>query len=176
MQRPRNITEEEFTVLLSNLNKVGGCVGRHATDKKHVPGPKATSVPNRRGSDRPSKNRDAGINPAPPPQMREYRSKLEAAFAGKLDLDKKAGFIREWCYEPMSFKLSVGKRYRPDFLVWYPLGMERMLEFVEVKPKWGKNRRDGVTHLKWAAQKYPMFQWTLTWRENGGWVSENVEV
>jgi len=104
-----------------------------------------------------------------------YRSKWEAAYATKLDLEVTAGVIRSWRYEPMSFKLAVGKRYRPDFLIEHPLGAERKVEFVEVKGKWGKNRRDGLTHLAWCAQLYPMFTWTLTWRDvGGGWHQEEV--
>lgn len=121
---------------------------------------------------------DAGENPAPSPSVEKspYRSKWEAAYAAKLELEKQAGRIRSWCYEPMSFKLSKGKRYRPDFLIEHPLGSERRLEFIEVKGNWGRNRRDGMTHLKWAAQLFPMFTWTLTWREGHGWESCNVEV
>lgn len=54
----------------------------------------------------------------------------------------------------MSLKLAEGKRYRPDFLVVLPLGAEAKAELHEVKGKWTKNRRDGMTHLKWAAQRY----------------------
>lgn len=83
-----------------------------------------------------------------------YKSKLEAQYAAHLDLLQKAGEIRRWMYEPMSLKLSQGKRYRPDFLVVLPLGAEARTELHEIKGKWTKNKRDGMTHLKWAAQLY----------------------
>ena len=83
-----------------------------------------------------------------------YRSKLEAQYAAHLDILVKAGEIRRWAYEPMSLKLAEGKRYRPDFLVVLPAGLEANAEMHEVKGRWTKNRRDGMTHLKWAAQLY----------------------
>lgn len=83
-----------------------------------------------------------------------YKSKLEAQYAAHLDVLQKAGEIRRWMYEPMSLKLSYGKRYRYDFLVILPLGREAKPEAHEVKGKWTKNRRDALTHLKWAAQLY----------------------
>lgn len=105
-----------------------------------------------------------------------YRSKWEAAYAQQLDLEVKAGVVKAWRYESMSLKLAEGKRYRPDFLVQYPDGLEKPLTFVEVKGQWTKNRRDGLTHLKWAAQLYPMFTWILMWREAGQWESTIVRV
>ena len=83
-----------------------------------------------------------------------YKSKLEARYAAHLEILVKTGEIRRWEYEPMSLKLAEGKRYRPDFLVVLPLGAEAKAELHEVKGKWTKNRRDGMTHLKWAAQRY----------------------
>ena len=83
-----------------------------------------------------------------------HKSKLEARYAAHLDLLVRAGEIRRWEYEPISLKLADGKRYRPDFLVVLPLSMEAKAELHEVKGKWTKNRRDGMTHLKWAAQRY----------------------
>lgn len=115
----------------------------------------------------------AGSSPALSPT---YRSKWEAQYAVKLDLEVKAGIITAWRYEAMSFTLSKGKRYRPDFLIQHPYGMERRLEFVEVKGRWGKNRRDGMTHLKWCAQLYPMFTWTLAMRDGQGWEHRPVIV
>jgi hypothetical protein len=115
----------------------------------------------------------AGAIPAP---SSPYRSKWEAQYAAKLDLEVKAGIIQAWRYEAMSFTLSKGKRYRPDFLIQHPDGMEKRLEFVEVKGRWGKNRRDGMTHLKWCAQLYPMFTWTLAMREGQGWAHTLVIV
>lgn len=108
-------------------------------------------------------------NPAPSP----YRSKLDAAFATKLELELKAGFVKAWRYEPMSFKLANGKRYRPDFMIQYPDELERHVEFIEVKGHHA-NLRDSLTHLAWAAQRYPMFVWKLVKRINGHWEERQI--
>ena len=107
----------------------------------------------------------ATVRVSPPP----YRSKLEAQYAAHLDLLQKAGEIRRWAYEPMSLKLAEGKRYRPDFLVVLPAGREAKAEMHEVKGRWTKNKRDGMTHLKWAVQLYgDVFTFRLIeWKGHG---------
>lgn len=103
-----------------------------------------------------------------------YKSKWEASYAAKLDLEKHAGLIRQYWYEPFSLWLPGNVRYKPDFLIQYPLGMERSLEVVEVKG-WSKNRRDGMTRLKIAAALFPCFTWRLVKRtKGGGWDGEYV--
>lgn len=126
MQRTRTITEDDLKVLLGNMRKVSA-----APTKMKL-------------------NITSG-NPIVRPL---YKSKLEAQYAAHLDVLVKAGDIKRWVYEPMSLKLSEGKRYRPDFLVVLPLGREAKPEMREVKGKWTKNRRDAMTHLKWATQLY----------------------
>lgn len=144
---------------------VRGGVEGHATERTHVPGPKATSVPNRRGSDRPNKNRESGIDPAPSPSS-PSRSKLEARYANDLEGLRIAGQIAEWHYEPCVLKLSETARYRPDFLVVHR--ESHRMYFVEVKG-WSKNRRDGLTRLKWAAQKYWWWEFRLVEWTDGSW-------
>jgi Holliday junction resolvase RusA-like endonuclease len=56
-----------FEISEERLGKGRGGVVNHATDTTHVPGAKATTVTNRRGSEPPNKNREPGINPAPAP-------------------------------------------------------------------------------------------------------------
>lgn len=148
---PTFISEEEFQAMLAK-RMMGGA--------------------NARVADNASKCRSVS-NPTPSP----YKSKWESAYAAKLDLEVRAGVIRSWRYEPMSFKLSKGKRYRPDFMVVHPDGLEKRIEFREVKSRvWGKNRRDGITHLSWCAQLYPMFTWTLIFRNGQGWEEQPVQV
>lgn len=107
----------------------------------------------------------AGSNPAPAP----YRSKWEAAYASKLELEKHAGIIKAWWYEPFSLWLPGKVRYKPDFLIEMPYipGMERHLEIIEVKG-WSKNKRDGMTRLKIAAALFPCFVWRMVYRTKGG--------
>ena len=110
----------------------------------------------------------AGSNPASPP----YKSKWDAAYASKLDLEQRAGMIKAYWYEPFSLWLPGKVRYKPDFLIQYPDGLEQRLEIIEVKG-WSKNRRDGMTRLKIAAAIYNCFVWRLVYRtKGGGWDGE----
>lgn len=132
--------ESDLKAAEGRMGKVGGeGVGRKPT----VSPARRTSESLERSCSPPTINRYA-----------PYRSKLESQYAAHLDLLQKAGEIRRWAYEPMSLKLSHGKRYRFDFLVILPLGAEARPEAHEVKGRWTKNRRDAMTHLKWAAQLY----------------------
>ena len=174
MNTPR-MTEQELAeahrrIRISKMKQdtVRGGAGR-ATDATHGPAPKATTVTNRRGSDRASKNRDAGINPAPSP----YKSKWEAAYASKLELEKQAGIIKAYWYEPFSLWLPGKVRYKPDFLIQYPDGLEQRLEIKEIKG-WSRNRRDGITRLKIAAALFPCFRWTLVVKDKNGWDETEV--
>ena len=138
--KSRNPTEDDLKQFQANLKRIKGTVGGALSKETGTAySPQGTRRPELTG----------GV--APPPT---YRSKLETRYAAHLEMLVKAGEIRRWEYEPMSLKLSQGKRYRPDFLVVLPLGAEAKAELHEVKGRWTKNRRDGMTHLKWAAQRY----------------------
>ena len=102
-----------------------------------------------------------------------YRSKWEENYASKLELEKRAGIIKAYWYEPFSLWLPGKVRYKPDFLIQYPLGLERSLEIVEVKG-WSRNRRDGMTRLKIAAALFPCFTWKLARKTKNGWDEERV--
>jgi hypothetical protein len=133
--RPRRVIEEEDLVKYeANVARIKGTVGGGLNKAARVIASPLSGA----------------LLPTPSP----YRSKLEALYAAHLDMLVSAGEIRRWEYEPMSLKLSLGKRYRPDFMVVPPLGAEAKPEMHEVKGKWTKNRRDSMTHLKWAAQRY----------------------
>lgn len=97
----------------------------------------------------------------------QYKSKLEFAWAMRLEVMKREGEIDGWLYEPFTLKLAEGKRYRADFIAWgahvvcCQYGHEVRVPFIiayECKG-WHKNYRDSLTHLKWAAQRFPFFQW-----------------
>lgn len=115
----------------------------------------------------------AGSNPAPSP----YKSKWEAAYANKLELEKKAGLIMSYYYEPFSLWLPGKIRFKPDFMIHYDPeinGYTGYIEMIEVKG-WSKNRRDGMTRLKIAAALFPCFVWRLVYRtKNGGWDGEYI--
>lgn len=108
------------------------------------------------------------IASAPSPYY-PYKNKLEKAFAQQLDAEWRAGAINGWLYEPFSFKLAEGKRYRVDFITY---GEEGTVCY-EVKG-WHANVRDSLTHLKWAAQRFPFFKWRKAIRKGGGF--EHVDI
>ena len=120
---------------------------------------------------------EAGSNPAHAPleyKGQAYKSKGEYIYAVRLDLELRAGVIKAWWYEPFSLWLPGKVRYKPDFMIQYPDGLERKLEIVEVKG-WSKNRRDGMTRLKIAAALFPCFALKLATRSNGGWDETYIE-
>jgi len=97
-----------------------------------------------------------GVSAAPSP----YKSKLEAAFANHLVLLQKAGEIDGWLYEPFTFRLAEGKRYRVDFVSWVFASESNCFITTAYECKgWHANYRDSLTHLKWAAQRFPFFSW-----------------
>ena len=168
MSNTPRMTEQELAEchrrmrISKSKTRVGGGVGGGAIE---------------RDSPRKRNSREPGMldNPAPSPYP-PYKSKLEFQYSQHLDLLVKAGEVKAWWYEPTSFKLSAGKRFRPDFLIQYPDGMERRLEYVEIKSRFNKNIRDGLTHLAWCAQLYPCFTWRIVRWTGGGWDGSYVEV
>ncbi len=107
--------------------------------------------------------------PKPP-----YKSKLELAFALRLEVMRREGEIDGWLYEPFTFKLAEGKRYRVDFISWKFTQVEsfdgsraiyQLTTAYECKG-WHRNFRDAMTHLKWAAQRFPFFEWKKVTRNS----------
>lgn len=162
---PKRLYDETDLEIVNGKTRVKR--GRSGVDARHATGTTGSSS---EAAIQQTKSQRGELASSP------YRSKWEAIYAQQLDLEVNVGVVKAWRYEPISFKLAKGKRYRPDFLVQYPDGMEKPLTFIEVKGRWTKNRRDGLTHLKWAAQLYPMFTWILAWREGGQWESTIVKV
>lgn len=70
----------------------------------------------------------------------------ERARARELEADRRAGAIREWHYEPLSFRLGRDLFYTPDFL-W--IGSDGLLTAEEVKGKAGW--LDAKSKVKWKA-------------------------
>ena len=101
-----------------------------------------------------------------------YRSKWEAAYASKLELEKQAKVIKDYIYEMHTFKLAHRQYHRCDFLIWH---LDGSIEIAQVKG-YHKNLRAGIKGLKWAAQLNPWFTWTLKTWTGTGWDSHYVEV
>ena len=102
--------------------------------------------------------------PSPLPGWPKRTDKWNYAYAQYLELEKQAGHITNWWFEPFSLWLPGKVRYTPDFLIHYEL----LLQFVEVKG-WSRNLRDGITRYKLAAALFPCFSWKMVKRKGNGW-------
>lgn len=153
------LSEDDLTQLYKNMGKVRGGL----SVRMKSGGASRSTVP-------------SGVS-APSP----YKSKWEAAYASKLEMEKAGGLIRQWWYEPFSLWLPGKVRYKPDFMIQYePMAKVAMgstqfgLELIEVKG-WSRNRRDGITRLKIAAALFPCFVWRMVYRtKHGGWDGEYI--
>ena len=106
-------------------------------------------------------------NPAPSPQKPQYKSKLELAWATRLEVMRRNGEIDGWWYEPFTFRLAEGNRYRVDFIAWKwvegegvdgaPIG--RYVTTAYECKGWHRNMRAALIALKWSAQKFPFLAW-----------------
>lgn len=112
----------------------------------------------------------AGSNPAP--SSPSFKSKWEASFANHLELQLKAKVIRSYRYEGLTLRLAKGKYHRTDFVIGH---LDGTVELAQVKG-WHKNLRAGIAGLKWAAQLYPMFTWTMKRWTGTGWDSNYVDI
>lgn len=112
-----------------------------------------------------------------PPGWPKPSDKWNAAYCRFLDLERQAGRIKWFWYEPFSFWLVLpdkskgerGVRHKVDFMIWYPDGLERRIQMVEVKGYSKRNFRDGITRFKIAREKYPCFDWAIVKRKGNGW-------
>jgi len=103
-----------------------------------------------------------------PPGWPKPSDKWNAAYAQFLEKEKQAGRVAYWWYEAFSLWLPGQVRYRPDFLIQYPDGLERKLHFVEIKG-FSRNVRDGITRYKIAAALFPCFDWSMMKRKGNEW-------
>lgn len=105
---------------------------------------------------------------SPLPGWPKPSDKWNYSYAQYLELEKQAGRVAYWIYEPWSMWLPGGIRYKPDFLVVYPDGLELKPKLVEVKG-WSRNLRDGKTRYAIAAALFPCFDWAMVKRKGHGW-------
>lgn len=90
-----------------------------------------------------------------------YRmNKLEAAYAGILDAEKRLGIITWFGFEAVKLRLANSTHFTPDFAVVLPDGR---MEFREVKGFW---RDDARVKIKLAAELLP-FRFCAVTRERG---------
>ena len=112
-----------------------------------------------------------GSNPAPSP-FAPYASKWEQNYAIYLNLQLNAGEIKCWRYGRVTFRLAKGQYHRIDFIV---LRNDGRVQMDQIKG-WHPNLRAAIKGLKWAAQLWPMFYWTITKWNGSGWETVEIEV
>jgi hypothetical protein len=93
-----------------------------------------------------------------------YRSRWEKEYAEHLELQRMAKVISWWKYEPMTFRLADGAKFKPDFMVGYG---PAVIEFDEIK---GFERPAAILRWKVAAELYPMFRWRMLTKRDGAWI------
>lgn len=108
------------------------------------------------------------------PRIVPEMNKGETRYAQWLDLQQKAGDVKCWYFQAMTFKLAKDCRYTPDFVVF------RVDAQTCVDVKGRKTRPDG-TQTYWAeedakikirvaAQMFPMYRWVIAFPlQNGNW-------
>ena len=115
--------------------------------------------------------RSQGGSLAPSPFAPEA-NKWERNYSYYLDLQQHAGEILSWQYGRVTFRLAKGQYHRIDFIAQRHDGR---IQMDQVKG-WHPNLRAAIKGLKWAAQLWPMFYWTITKWNGSGWESTDVEV
>lgn len=113
-----------------------------------------------------------GSSPVAASKFAPYANKWEYNFANYLDLQQKAKEIRSWKYAGLTFTTAYRQYHRIDFIIGHN---DYSVEIAQVKG-YHKNLRAGIKGLKWAAQLYPMFTWTIKRWTGTGWDSNYVEV
>lgn len=97
-----------------------------------------------------------------------YRSKFEADYAKRLQLQLAIGMIRGFAYEADSLEIGLGARYTPDFRVRQLSGA---VEYLEIK---GYRREAAMVRLRVAAKLYPQFRFVLVTKVAGRWKHEVI--
>jgi len=92
----------------------------------------------------------------------KYRNRWEADYAQQLEALQRAGIIRRFWYEAITFKLGPDCRYTPDFTVQMADGT---IAFHEVK---GLRRAVGMVKIRVTSEQYPMWCFYLVERVRRG--------
>jgi hypothetical protein len=96
-------------------------------------------------------------------KMPNGMNQSEMRYAELLECMKRAGDIRDYRFQAMTFKLADDTRYTPDFVVTFN---DRM-ELHEVK---GFLREDAAVKFKVAAHQFQEFGWKMVrWEKKTGW-------
>lgn len=99
------------------------------------------------------------------------KNPTEKAYGELLELEKQAGLITWYAFEPIKLRLGKNTFYTPDYGVRLANGE---LELREVKGFW---RDDARVKIKTAAYLYPIFRFVAVTkkkkRDGGGWQRED---
>ena len=122
-----------------------------------LPQPAALAPKSPRGGRGKAVGHSAGV-----PNKTETR--FEQEFLRPMELSAQ---IHDWKYEPMSFRLSGGKRrsYRPDYVAWRDDGC---MTCFEIKGAY-KFSRDSREKFMSARAEYPWIAWEAWQWKNGVW-------
>jgi hypothetical protein len=101
--------------------------------------------------------------PIPVHKCEPRMNSWETSYAYALDLQRMAGLIRGWRFEPWKFILAPKTTYRPDFVVWMADGT---VQVHEVK---GFMREDAAIKIKVASEMNPWFRFFVVKKEGDGW-------
>lgn len=93
-------------------------------------------------------------------------TKLERAYAERLDALKHAGEVLWWVYESVNLKIGEGAWFKADFFVMKAGGE---LEVHEAKGFWAEAAR---VRIKVAASLYPFRFIAVTYSKREGWKTE----
>ena len=152
-------TEQDYQKVLTRHGVRGGVEG-------HASGAMAGNVaPLSLPKSQPVSNR--AVSPFAP-----YDSKWELNYATYLDLQQKDGAILSWRYGRFTFRLAKGQYHRIDFIV-KRCDLRNQMDQIK---GWHPNLRAAIKGMKWAAQLWPMFYWTITKWNGSGWETVEVEV
>jgi hypothetical protein len=98
-------------------------------------------------------------------------NKTEERYARYLEEQRRLGAVVDWLFAPASIRLADGLHFLPDFFVVFADGAA---EFVDVKAHDRKRDKalaeeDATVKIKAAAERWWMFGWVQTWRDENGW-------
>lgn len=170
-------SEKDLAQLIKNRDRDhiesvrGGVAASNKPHENRLPSP-----PRRAGVAQSAEQRvrNSPVAGATPVASSKYKSKLEAAFAAKLDLEMRARFftgLLGWWYERVNVRLPGKKNfYKPDFLVQRVDG----LTFYDTK---GKNKSDdrSLVKIKTAAGLNPWARFIQVRCLSGVWEERLIQ-
>lgn len=95
-------------------------------------------------------------------------NKTELAYSQNLELKKRAGYIIDWRFNAIRFRLGSGAYYKPDFLVV-------KVDCFELHETKGFMREAANVRIKTAAELYPWFRWIVVRATPAGWDFKEVK-